>query len=99
MLIPNKRRSNQYAKRPDDLQSGRLQAVLTQYLPSERKLYALYLPNRHLSAKVRVFIDFLLAKFSPPPYWDRNWQSSSVTKPTLHDESDASAIGTVTAKP
>ena len=59
----------------DDLQSGRLQAVLTQYLPSEQKLYALYLPNRHLSAKVRVFIDFLLAKFAPPPYWDRNWRS------------------------
>jgi DNA-binding transcriptional LysR family regulator len=59
----------------DDLQSGRLQAVLTQYLPSEQKLHALYLPNRHLSAKVRVFIDFLLAKFAAPPYWDRNWRS------------------------
>ena len=43
-----------------DLQSGRLQAVLTEYVPTERNLYALYLPNRHLSAKVRVFIDFLL---------------------------------------
>ena len=64
----------------DDLQSGRLQAVLTQYLPSERKLYALYLPNRHLSAKVRVFIDFLLAKFAAPPYWDRNWQSRPAAK-------------------
>lgn len=59
----------------DDLQSGRLQAVLTEFLPSERNLYALYLPNRHLSAKVRVFIDFLLAKFAPPPYWDRDWLS------------------------
>ena len=61
----------------DDLQSGRLQAVLTEYLPSERNLYALYLPNRHLSAKVRVFIDFLLSKFAPPPYWDRDWMSVS----------------------
>lgn len=60
----------------DDLQAGRLQAVLTEYLPSERTLYALYLPNRHLSAKVRVFIDFMLSRFSPPPYWDRDWQSS-----------------------
>ncbi len=73
----------------DDLQSGRLQAVLTQYLPSERKLYALYLPNRHLSAKVRVFIDFLLAKFAPPPYWDRNWRSSVETQQKVQDDSDA----------
>ena len=56
-----------------DLQSGRLQAVLTEYIPTERNLYALYLPNRHLSAKVRVFIDFLLERFQPPPYWDRGW--------------------------
>lgn len=58
-----------------DLQAGRLQAVLTEYIPSERNLYAMYLPNRHLSAKVRVFIDFLLARFEPPPYWDRGWST------------------------
>jgi len=57
----------------NDLQSGRLQAVLSEYVPAETNLYALYLPNRHLSAKVRVFIDFLLERFEPPPYWDRDW--------------------------
>lgn len=56
-----------------DLQSGRLQAVLSEHVPTERNLHALYLPNRHLSAKVRVFIDFLVARFSPEPYWDRDW--------------------------
>ena len=56
-----------------DLQAGRLQAVLAQYVPSERNLHALYLPNRHLAAKVRVFIDFLVARFAAPPYWDRDW--------------------------
>jgi hypothetical protein len=50
-------------------------------VPSERNLYALYLPNRHLSAKVRVFIDFLLERFAPPPYWDRNWKSADRAKP------------------
>jgi DNA-binding transcriptional LysR family regulator len=70
----------------NDLQAGRLQAVLTEYVPSERNLYALYLPNRHLSAKVRVFIDFLLARFAPPPYWDRNWLSrSAVAEPPLRN--------------
>ena len=58
-----------------DLQSGRLRAVLTDYTPTEQNLYAIYLPNRHLSAKVRVFIDFLLERFAPPPYWDRGWST------------------------
>jgi DNA-binding transcriptional LysR family regulator len=56
-----------------DLQAGRLRAVLTEYTTSERNLYAVYLPNRHLSAKVRAFIDFLLERFEAPPYWDRGW--------------------------
>jgi DNA-binding transcriptional LysR family regulator len=56
-----------------DLQSGALRAVLSEYVPSERNVHALYLPNRHLSAKVRVFIDFLLERFGPAPYWDRAW--------------------------
>ena len=64
-----------------DLQSGRLQAVLTEYVPTERNLYALYLPNRHLSAKVRVFIDFLLECFDPPPYWDRGWSTLNANPP------------------
>ena len=56
-----------------DLQAGRLQAVLRRYVPSERNVHALYLPNRHLSTKVRVFIDFLLERFAAPAYWDRDW--------------------------
>jgi DNA-binding transcriptional LysR family regulator len=54
-----------------DLQSGRLQSVLSEYIPLERHVYAVYLPTRHVSAKVRCFIDFLLERFSPEPYWDR----------------------------
>ena len=53
-----------------DLQEGRLQAVMSDYVPSERHIHAVYLPNRHLPAKVRAFIDFLLERFSPHPYWD-----------------------------
>jgi DNA-binding transcriptional LysR family regulator len=54
-----------------DLQSGRLQSVLSDYVPLERHIYAVYLPNRQLSAKVRAFIDFFLARIGPEPYWDR----------------------------
>jgi DNA-binding transcriptional LysR family regulator len=54
-----------------DLQAGRLQSVLAEYVPLERHIYAIYLPNRHLSAKVRAFIDYFLSRIGPEPYWDR----------------------------
>ena len=53
-----------------ELHEGKLRAVLSDYVPSERHIHAVYLPNRHLPAKVRAFIDFLLERFSPQPYWD-----------------------------
>jgi DNA-binding transcriptional LysR family regulator len=54
-----------------DLQAGRLQSVLSEYIPVERHIYAVYLANRFVSAKVRAFIDFLLERFGSEPYWDR----------------------------
>jgi len=53
-----------------DLQSGMLQAVLSEYIPVERHVYAMYLPTRHLPGKVRLFIDFMLAHIGEEPYWD-----------------------------
>jgi DNA-binding transcriptional LysR family regulator len=55
-----------------DLQAGRLQSVLSEYIPVEKHIYAVYLANRFVSAKVRAFIDFLLERFGPEPYWDRS---------------------------
>lgn len=54
-----------------DLQAGRLRAVLSDYVPAERHIHAAWLPNRHLPAKVRAFVDFLKERFGPEPYWDR----------------------------
>jgi DNA-binding transcriptional LysR family regulator len=54
-----------------DLQEGRLIEVLPGYVPTERFIYAVHLPNRHLPLKVRAFVDFLLQRFGPTPYWDR----------------------------
>jgi DNA-binding transcriptional LysR family regulator len=54
-----------------DLQAGRLQSVLSGYRPLERSVYAVYLPNRHLPGRVRAFIDYLLGRFGPEPYWER----------------------------
>ncbi|MEO8278554.1 MAG: LysR family transcriptional regulator [Ideonella sp.] len=53
-----------------ELQAGRLQAVLSHYVPLERHIYAVHLPSLHLPVKVRGFLDFLQARFGPVPYWD-----------------------------
>lgn len=54
----------------DDLVSGKLRGILTDYTVSEGALHALYPANRHLSPKVRAFVDLLAASFGPVPYWD-----------------------------
>jgi DNA-binding transcriptional LysR family regulator len=53
-----------------DLQAGRLVAVMPDYVDESASVYAVYPHSRHLSAKVRAFIDFLAARFCPAPPWD-----------------------------
>jgi DNA-binding transcriptional LysR family regulator len=47
-----------------ELEEGRLAVVLQDYEPPPVAVYALYPPSRYLSAKVRVFVDFLVARFA-----------------------------------
>jgi len=54
----------------DDLRQGHLQPALTDFMETDRAIYAVYPHNRHLSAKVRVFVDFLAERFGPKPHWD-----------------------------
>jgi hypothetical protein len=54
----------------DALQSGRLVTVLNDYTAPPLTLRALYPHNRHLSAKVRAFVDFLATRFGQEPPWD-----------------------------
>jgi DNA-binding transcriptional LysR family regulator len=53
------------------LRKGKLERVLTDYGCPQLGIYAVYPSNRHLSAKVRSFIDFLVTEFSDPPRWDK----------------------------
>jgi DNA-binding transcriptional LysR family regulator len=55
----------------EELNDGRLQAVLTDCQTQELSVYAVYPSRRHLSAKVRAFVEFLAQKYGPEPYWDR----------------------------
>ncbi|WP_035058106.1 LysR family transcriptional regulator [Andreprevotia chitinilytica] len=54
----------------DDLKSGTLVHVLPEFTIPELALYAIYPSRRHLSAKVRSFIDFLLGEWGEMPPWD-----------------------------
>lgn len=54
-----------------DIRSGRLQSVLTNYQSLEVSIYVVYPQRRHLSPKVRAFIDFMSSRISDSPYWDR----------------------------
>ena len=52
------------------IRRGELQPLLTDYQWPEVPAYAVYPPTRHLSFRVRTFIDFLVDYFSGTPYWD-----------------------------
>jgi len=55
----------------EDIRAGRLVPVLADYEPTtETNVYAVYPHNRHLSPKVRVFIDMLADAFLPVAPWE-----------------------------
>ena len=51
--------------------AGRLQPVLPGYRLPDIDVMAVYASRRHLSAKVRAMIDFLVREFEGTPPWDR----------------------------
>lgn len=55
----------------DDLRAGRLVEVLPNHHVAPTDVLAVYPSRRHLSAKVRVMIDFLADAFAGTPPWDR----------------------------
>ncbi|MBU1193049.1 MAG: LysR family transcriptional regulator [Gammaproteobacteria bacterium] len=53
-----------------DIKAGKLQAVLTDHKCLELSIYALYPQQKHLSPKVRAFIDFIADRITDKPYWE-----------------------------
>ncbi|MBT5192379.1 MAG: LysR family transcriptional regulator [Rhodospirillaceae bacterium] len=52
------------------LRAGTLVEILPGCLPQTHDIFAVYPHRRHLTRKVRAFVDFLVARFGPEPYWD-----------------------------
>jgi len=58
----------------DDMRCGRLVPLLREFqLLPDVGIYLSYLPNRTLSKRVRVLIDFLVQRFEPAPPWETGW--------------------------
>lgn len=58
-----------------DLDSGRLVPLLNEWTHDKSSILVVYPHRRHLSNKVRAFVDFLVDKFTPVPPWERpDWQ-------------------------
>jgi DNA-binding transcriptional LysR family regulator len=53
-----------------DLQAGTLVTALDAFITQNFSMHAVYPHSRHLSPKVRAFVDFLADCFGPRPYWD-----------------------------
>ena len=56
----------------ESIAKGELVRILQDYSIPDVNVYAIYPPTRHLSQRVRRFIDFLAERFSGLPYWEQN---------------------------
>ena len=53
-----------------EIERGALMPIMTNYHYSQLAAYAIYPQTRHLSQRVRSFVDFLVERFEGSPYWD-----------------------------
>lgn len=50
---------------------GELEAILKPFMRQPIGMYVVHPSSRNVSAKVRLFIDFLVSRFGEEPFWDR----------------------------
>ena len=59
-----------------EIESGTLVPLLKDYQSPQINAYAIYPQTRHLSQRVRTFVDLLVKRFEGTPYWDLCLQKS-----------------------
>jgi DNA-binding transcriptional LysR family regulator len=64
-----------------DLTRGTLVPLLADWETPSLNLYAVYLSHRHLSPKVRAFIDYVMESVGKEPYWEK-WRRTRAPLPT-----------------
>jgi DNA-binding transcriptional LysR family regulator len=68
----------------DEIKSGRLVPILTEFLQTEHAINAIYPHRHHLSAKVRSFIDLLVKHFHEDPGWADVCRSRLAANPAVN---------------
>lgn len=53
-----------------EIRDGELEIALSEFEDDPISVYAVYPHRRHLSPRVRAFVDFLADRFGDTPYWD-----------------------------
>lgn len=80
----------------DDILSKKLVHILPQYREAPGvAVYAVYPDKQYVPARLRVFVDFLAAAYSPTPYWDEGLDLT--TSPRTAPKKPALAVAGVTA--
>jgi len=54
----------------EELRAGAFEPALQAFMNTGGGIYIVYPHNRHLSAKVRAYVDFMAKRCGPAPYWD-----------------------------
>ena len=82
-----------------DLQQNALRPVLPDWKAPQTALFATYLANRYVPAKVRVFVDYLVARFGPAPHWDSLRRTPGEARETVGTPIPAASAGARPAPP
>jgi DNA-binding transcriptional LysR family regulator len=53
-----------------DVQASTLASLIPEFVPTDTAIHAVYPHSRHLSPKVRAFINFLAERYGSRPHWD-----------------------------
>jgi len=79
----------------DEIKSGRLVPILTEFLQTEHAINAIYPHRHHLSAKVRSFIDLLVKHFHEDHGWADACRSRLAANPAVNAAvvADAPPVG------
>lgn len=56
----------------DAIRRGDLEIVLREHMRAPIAMYAVYPASKNTPARVRAFVDFLVASFGSEPFWDRD---------------------------
>ena len=57
------------------IREGRVIRILQGFETSPFVVHALYPHSRHLAAKVRALVDFLVERYRGTPHWERDWEA------------------------